>query len=241
MINRPSHIALLLAGGQGARMHCDRPKQFMDAEGQPVILYTLQTFQAHPDIDDIYVVASPEWKDFVERTAQRGGIGKLRQTLSAGTTSIDSLRNGLKGISEHAKGTNPVVLIHEAVRPLVSAEIITRNLETFHTCGNAITAIRSNEAYMVSNDGQQSASGLPRERLYRAQTPQTFSLRELTDTFARAERLGLTNSQSLYTLMREVYPEKTLYIAPGNELNFKLTVPEDIDTLRALLAWRRQK
>ncbi len=241
MHDRQRHIALLLAGGLGERMHCNRPKQFVDIYGLPVILYTLQAFQSHPAIDDIYVVCTPEWKDFVEDTARKGSIGKLRQTVPAGTTSTASLQNGLEAIRAHHGEGNPAVLTHEAVRPLVSEDIISRNLETFHAHGNAITAVRSNEAYMVSPDGLCSEKGLPRETLFRAQTPQTFCLDELTEAFALARQKGLMPSQSLYTLMRETYPHKTLYIAPGNELNFKLTLPEDIETLKALLAGRNRR
>ena len=108
----------------------------------------------------------------------------------------------------------------------------------FHAYGNAITAVRSNEAYMVSEDGTSSRECIPRERLYRAQTPQTFYLDDLTEAFREATRKGMCDSQSLYTFMSDVFPGRALHIAPGSELNFKLTVPEDFDTLEAILSYR---
>ena len=160
MDSKTLHIALLLAGGQGHRMHSDRPKQFIEVEGMPVISYTMQAFQQHPEIDRIYVVCNPEWAGFVEATARKGDIGKFSGVFPAGETSIDSLRNGIAGLNAAIAGQNPVVLTHEAVRPLVSTEIISRNLQTFRTYGNAVTAVRSNEAYMVSPGGTYSEESM---------------------------------------------------------------------------------
>lgn len=239
-MSRTPCIVLLLAGGQGCRMHCNRPKQFLTVEGAPVLAYPLRTFQQHDEIDKIYVVCTDEWSDFVRRTAVEEGISKFVRTIPAGTAGIDSIRNGIEGIRQDAGDLNPVVMLHEAVRPLVSAEIISLNLETFRAHGNAVTAIKSNEAYMVSSDEKSSSSSIPRERLFRAQTPQTFFLENIEDAFARAEQAGLKTSQSLYTLMAEACGEKPLYIAPGSASNFKLTLPEDIELLEAVLAYRKK-
>lgn len=231
-------VALLLAGGHGCRIHSDRPKQFMEVAGIPVIAYTMRTLQEHPDVDAVYVVCAAEWEDFVRETARVAGVDKLRGTFPAGGTSLQSVKNGVEGLGGVYGGRNPVVLTHEAVRPLLSREMIDCNLRTFHAYGNAITAVRSNEAYMVSEDGTSSRECIPRERLYRAQTPQTFYLDDLTEAFREATRKGMCDSQSLYTFMSDVFPGRALHIAPGSELNFKLTVPEDFDTLEAILSYR---
>lgn len=240
-MDKPLNVVLLLAGGQGSRMRTDCPKQFMEVAGAPVISHTLQAFQCHPEIDRIYVVCNPEWDGFVRDTARDGKISKLRALFPAGDTSIDSMRNGVAGLRAELGGRNPTVLTHEAVRPLVSGEIISLNLKAFRAHGNAVTAVRSQEAYMVSPDGISSGKRIPRELLYRAQTPITFSLEDLTEAFRRADQIRINRSQSLYTLVTEVFPLKKLYISPGSELNFKLTLPEDIETLEALLSYRKRK
>lgn len=239
-MNRTPCIVLLLAGGQGCRMHSLRPKQFLTVEGSPVLAYPLRTFQHHDEIDRIYVVCAPEWSDFVERLAEEEGISKFVRTIPSGTASIDSIRNGIEGIRQDYGESTPIVMLHEAVRPLVSDETIGLNLKTFRTYGNAVTAIRSHEAYMVSNDGISSSAGIPREQLFRAQTPQTFFLNDIEEAFTRAKQAGLPASQSLYTLMTEVCGEKPLYIAQGDAINFKLTLPEDIELLKAILCYRRK-
>ena len=119
-MDKPLNVVLLLAGGHGFRMHTDRPKQFIEIAGKPVISYTLQAFQRHHEIDRIYVVCNPEWNDFVKTTARNGRISKLHTLFPAGDTSIDSLRNGIAGLYAELGEQNPTVLTHEAVRPLVS-------------------------------------------------------------------------------------------------------------------------
>ena len=173
-MDRPLNVVLLLAGGHGYRMHSTCPKQFMEIAGEPVISYTMQTFERHPETDRIYVVCNPEWFDFVEEAARKAGIRKFRKSFAAGQSSIDSLRNGIEGLSAESDMENPTVLTHEAVRPLISDDIITLNLRTFRTYGNAVTAVKSHAAYMISRDGLSSAGSIPREALHRAQTPLTF-------------------------------------------------------------------
>lgn len=211
-MNRTPCIVLLLAGGQGCRMHSLRPKQFLTVEGAPVLAYPLRTFQHHDEIDRIYVVCAPEWSDFVERLAEEEGISKFVRTIPSGTTSIDSIRNGIEGIRQDYSESNPVVMLHEAVRPLVSDETIGLNLKTFRTYGNAVTAIRSHEAYMVSSDGISSSAGIPREQLFRAQTPQTFFLNDIEEAFTRAEQARTSClAVALYADDRSLRGKATLY------------------------------
>ncbi len=240
-MTRRKVIALLLAGGRGCRIHSERPKQFMEVAGMPVIAYAMHTFQQHASVDAVYVVCAAEWEHFVRETARAAGVDKFAGTFPAGATSLQSLRHGVEGLRAIYGRSNPVVLTHEAVRPLLSAEMVSRNLHTCSVYGNAITAVQSNEAYMMSDDGVSSRDCFPRERLYRAQTPQTFGLDTLMEAFRQGDLLGVRHSQSLYTFISTVLPGYALYIAPGSESNFKLTFPEDFDTFAAILAYRARR
>ena len=232
-------VALLLAGGHGYRMHARCPKQFISLEGTPVFIHPLLTLDAHAMIDAIYVVCSEEWSHFVRSQAEEHGVKKIKGICPAGETSIDSIRNGLEQVGKDWP-LDALVVTHESVRPLVSAQLITDNITTALKHGNAITAIGSNEAFMESEDGVSSLTGIPREHLYRAQMPQSFTLGSLLEAFELAHEKGINSSQSLYTLMREVYPTRKLFIAPGSELNFKLTVPGDMNHLQALLQYKKE-
>ena len=227
------HIALLLAGGSGVRMNATLPKQFLRIGGESVLLHTMRAFQRHPLIEDIYVVCAREWAAEVEEEAKEGGVGKFRSTIEGGSTGFESLRNGITGLESLVDDPSAVVLVHDSVRPLVTQDIISRNIAVCLTCGNAITALPSQEAFLVSKDGKSSTGYLPREGVLRAQTPQTFPLATLTKMLQEASALGITQSQSLFTLANEI-GHSPLYIAEGNALNFKTNHPQDILIYQAL-------
>ncbi len=229
------NIALLLAGGQGVRMHEDTPKQFVTVCGKPLFIHALQAFEHHDDIDEIMVVCSNEWGAFVDEMAKKHRITKYRDRFPAGLESIDSLRNGIEGIRRRHPGEEVCVVTHEAVRPLIDAEIITENLNTYRRKGNAITSCTGNEAYLVSHDGCIARECLPREELFMAQMPQTFSLGHLEALFAEAERLNIKQAQSLFLFHACVFPDKPLHIAKGSITNIKVTLPEDLRIAEALL------
>ncbi len=233
------NILLLLAGGRGLRMHHETPKQFVELLGKPVFVHALLPFQLHDEIDEICVVCSPDWADFVKEKAAACGITKLRGVFPAGAESIDSLRNGIEGVRRLHPDDNPAVFTHEAVRPLITRALISENLAVFRENGNAITALASNEACLVSGDGISSAECRPRERYFFAQQPQTFSLSALEALFAEAQRQGVTRSQSLCTLHAEVFPDRPLFLAKGAASNVKITHPEDLQLAAAHLSLQK--
>ena len=233
---KQSHnIALILAGGTGERMHAVLPKQFMETDGETVLLHTLKVFQQHPLIHEIYIVCMPEWEDFVRVQAEGGGIDKLSGVVSAGETSFRSARNGIEFLLNTVKEPNTIVLIHDAVRPLVTQDIISRNIAVCLTHGNAITSLPSHEAYVVTSDGNTSDGFMPREGLMRVQTPHTFPLATLGEMLKQAEERGIKDAQSIFTLAGEL-GITPLHIAQGDLRNFKITEQSDILIYRALKA-----
>ena len=135
------NIALIIAGGVGARMGQDIPKQFINVHDKPVIVYTLEAFQKHPQIDAIEVVCLDGWHDVLRAYAKQFGISKLEKVVSGGRNGQDSIRNGLYDIAERYKNDDDVVLIHDAIRPMVSADVITDNIRVCRQYGNAITVV----------------------------------------------------------------------------------------------------
>lgn len=233
-------IALLLAGGKGCRMHRQRPKQFIEVEGKPLIAYTLQAFEEHPEIDAIYVVCDQMWESLVQEIAGKEQIRKFLGCFPSGETSMLSLYNGIAGLEKQGVGGDSLILTHDSVRPLISEAVITHNLEICNRYGNAITGIQSNEAYMISRDRLHSEGLIEREKLFRAQTPQTFSLTDLLQVLKELDKEELQQAQSLYTLMAS-RGNTPLHIAQGDNSNFKVTVPEDIEMVQAILHWRKTR
>lgn len=230
------NIALIIAGGVGARMGQELPKQFLSVNDKPVIVYTLQAFQHHPKIDSIAVVCVDGWEDVLRAYARQFGISKLDVVAPGGKNGQDSIRNGLFAL-EGRFGADDVVLIHDAIRPMVSEEVITDCIDTVLEKGNAISAIPCNEAMMTTEDGVVSTGQYPRSLLKRTQTPQGFRLGFICNLHRRALEAGITNSVASCTLMAEM--DHQVYFSLGSERNLKLTTVEDIDIFKALLAAKR--
>ena len=133
-----ANIALIIAGGVGARMGQDIPKQFINVNDRPVIIYTLEAFQKHPEIDAIEVVCLDGWHDVLKAYAKQFGIAKLENIVSGGLNGQDSIRNGLLDIYKRYNSDDDVVLIHDAIRPMLLPEIITDNIKICREYGNAI-------------------------------------------------------------------------------------------------------
>ena len=136
-----ANIALIIAGGVGARMGQDIPKQFINVNDRPVIIYTLEAFQKHPEIDAIEVVCLDGWHDVLKAYAKQFGIAKLENIVSGGLNGQDSIRNGLLDIYKRYNSDDDVVLIHDAIRPMLLPEIITDNIKICREYGNAITVV----------------------------------------------------------------------------------------------------
>ena len=233
-----ANIALLIAGGSGNRMHQDIPKQFITVNERPVIVYTLEAFENHPEIDAIAVVCIQGWEQVLWAYAKQFNITKLKYVVPGGKNGQDSIRNGVFELEKHFN-KDDIVLIHDAIRPLVSAEIISDNIRVAREYGNAITVIPCAEAMMQTEDGVVSVGSYPRDRLKRTQTPQAFHIGDICDLHRRALEAGITNSVASCTLKIEMGEQ--VYFSAGSEKNIKLTTVEDIDIFKALLAAKRSE
>ena len=198
-----ANVALLIAGGSGNRMGQSIPKQFLTVNERPVIVYTLEAFQKHPEIDAIGVVCISGWETVLQAYANQFNITKLKYIIPGGKNGQESIRNGVYELEKHF-AVDDIVLIHDAIRPMVSADIISDCIRVTREKGNAITVIPCAEAMLQTEDGLISSGSYPRDRLKRTQTPQGFSLGKICDLHRRALELGITNSVASCTLMIEM-------------------------------------
>ncbi len=233
-----ANVALIIAGGTGNRMHQDIPKQFLTVNEKPVIIYTLETFQKHADIDAIAVVCIDGWKDVLQAYANQFNITKLKHIVPGGENGQASIRNGVYELEKHYE-KDDLVLIHDAIRPLVSEKIISDCIAIAREYGCAVTAIPCAEAMLQTQDGVVSKGSYPRSNLKRTQTPQAFRIGDICDLHRRALEEGITNSVASCTLMIEM--GKEVYFSEGSEKNIKLTTVEDIDIFKALLTEKRSE
>ncbi len=231
-----ANIGLLIAGGSGNRMQQDIPKQFITVNERPVIVYTLEAFENHPEIDAIAVVCIEGWEQVLWAYAKQFNISKLKYIFPGGKTGMESIRNGVFGLEEHFM-SDDIVLIHDAIRPMVSAEIISDCIRVTNKYGNATTVIPCAEAMLETEDALSSDSSYPRDNLKRTQTPQAFHVGEICNLHRKAIAQGIQNSIASCTLMIEL--GEKVYFSSGSEKNIKLTTVEDIDIFKALLVAKR--
>lgn len=227
------NIALIIAGGVGQRMGQDIPKQFINVDNIPVIVYTMAAFQKHPEIDAIEIVCVDGWHEVLYAYAKQFGISKLENVVSGGNNGQDSIRNGLYDIANRHNDDNDLVLIHDAIRPLLSEEIISDNIRVCKEHGNAITVIPCNAAMLKTYDGIQSETQVPRDNLKETQTPQTFFLKDIVAAHKEALEKGIVASVASCTMYIEL--GRKLYMCKGSEKNIKLTTVEDVEIFKALL------
>lgn len=227
-----TNIALIIAGGVGARMQQAVPKQFMTVLDKPVIIYTLEAFEKHPSIDIIGVVCLEGWDNILRSYAKQYGITKLKHIMPAGSVGQESIKNGIVELEKHYD-KDSIVLIHDAIRPMVSRDVISDCIAVTKQKGNAITCIPCQEAMLETKDKESSNSSYPRENLKRTQTPQGFKLGNILNAHKKALEMGITSSVASCTLMIEI--GEKVYFSTGSERNIKLTTPEDVDIFKALL------
>lgn len=231
-------VALLTAAGTGTRMGQDIPKQFLHVDNKPLIIYTLEAFQKHPSIDAIVCVTLPNWIDVLKAYAMQFNIKKLRWVVPGGATGQESIHNGLLAIKEDL-GDEPVtVMVHDGNRCLVSGEIISNSIAVYKNHGSAVAAIPCVEAVFFSEDnGSSSTTSIPREQLYRTQTPHTYDLDKLLWAHEEAAKRGITNTAASCTLMQAL--GERVYFSRGSEENLKITTKEDLDLFEVMLNSKR--
>lgn len=227
------NIAMIIAGGKGVRMNQDIPKQFLNIHDKPVIVYTMQAFQKHPEIDAILVVCIDGWQEILRAYANQFDITKLKWVVAGGENGQRSIYNGLQELRKYCKEED-MVLVHDAIRPNVSQEIISNCIAECRLNGSAITVIPCAEAMLLRReDGNSSEALISRDSLARTQTPQAFPLGKLLWAHEEAQKRGISNSVASCTLMVEL--GETVHFCPGSEKNIKITTTEDIEIFKALL------
>lgn len=228
-----ANIALIIAGGVGARMNQDIPKQFINVYDKPVIVYTMEAFQKHPNIDSIEVVCLDGWHDVLRAYAKQFGIAKLENIVSGGKNGQDSIRSGLHDIYERYHDDDDIVLIHDAIRPMVSEEVISDNIRVCREYGNAITVVPCTAAMLKTFDSLSTTEQVARDNLKITQTPQSFFIKDIVEAHKEALSKGITNSVASCTMYIEL--GRKLFMSKGSEKNLKLTTTEDIEIFKALL------
>ena len=228
------NTAIILAGGTGQRMHQEIPKQFINVNDKPLIIYTLEAFQKHPQIDSILVVCIDGWHDILKAYARQNHISKLKWVISGGSTGQESIRNGVFALENECK-EDDIVVIHDGIRPLVDENVLS---DVIVKCGiycKSVTSLPYNEQIFVKKDEETTEQYIPRETLRRVSTPQAYKYGTLLRSYKRAfeEKIGIYGSSYTNTMMTDL--GETLHFAAGSDKNIKITTQDDLELFKALL------
>lgn len=232
-----SNIAIIFAGGTGQRLNNgadSTPKQFLKINDKPIIIHTLELFQKHENIDKIYISIHPDFYDYMEDLVKHYYITKTAGIVNGGATGQDSIYNALK-LARSENSEDSLVLIHDGVRPNITPEVISANIECAKENGNAITCTSCFETILISENHSNPQHVPYRKNTYAAQAPQTFHLGEIIDAHevtrkSNPDYKDIVDSCTLFKTLN-----KETFMVKGNRGNIKITTIEDLYILRALI------
>lgn len=227
------NIALITAAGKGSRMNQEVPKQFMPIKNKPLIIYTLEVFQKHPNIDAIIISCLPGWNQIMEAYVKQYNISKVKWIVDGGNNGQSSIKNALVELEKHCS-KDDIVLIHDGNRGLVSEEIISDSIVVCKENGGAVATIACNEVIVKTTDSLSSNEFLNRDELKRTQTPHTYPLGKLLWAHEEAGKRGIDNTVATCDLMMRL--GETIHFSIGSEKNIKITTPVDVEIFQALLS-----
>jgi len=225
------NVALVLAGGTDKRFKMDIPKQFVNVNNRPIIVYTLEKYQKHPDIDEIIVTCLDGWQEMVRAYAKQFNITKLREIIPGGKDAQESTYRGLQLLKDRM-GQGDIVVVHDSIRPMVSEKIITDSIQMCRKKGMGVAATFIMDTIMHSWDGKEGYKSINRYEIMRVQTPQAFDFKLLLDLHTKAierECLGAWDNSSMLTNLGE-----KVFFSEGSDLNLKINTTEDVEMFRAL-------
>lgn len=225
------NVAVIFAGGLGARMHeYSRPKQFLEYRGKPVVVYTLEVFEQHSDVDGVVVVCLENWIPYLRRQITKYHLSKVVEIVPGGETGQDSIYNGLECAKRHYPD-DTIVLIHDGVRPLVKGKTITDSIRVARDKGSCVVCVPATETFVVKQD--DGSMMIPdRSKSLLARAPQCFVLCDVLAIHRMARKEGRHDFIDTCTMMNH-YGRKFQTVI-GSQENIKITTPSDYFMFRAI-------
>ena len=232
--------AIVPAAGLGTRMGADQPKQFLELDGVPLIIFTLRRLAACAAITEFLIATRTDDVVSLQDRVARAGLGRPARVIHGGDTRQQSVANALAQVD----AATEIVLVHDAVRPFVTVEQIDRVIAEARARGAAILGIPAIDTVKevkrasLPEDVALISATIPRERIVLAQTPQVFSYQLLREAFRKAEQDGVTASDEAALVERT---GRDVFVVLGSERNLKITRPADMELARFYLAQERQR
>lgn len=231
--------AIILAGGIGSRVGADRPKQFVEVLDKPVLAYTIEIFESHPEIDAIEVVCHKSWKDYLNEMIAKYGYKKVKWIADGGETFQASVMNGMNNLKDKISGDD-YVLIQYGAAPFTSEKIVTDVIKVMKEKGSAVTATPCYQL-LGSKDDEVSKNWVDRDLFTQIACPYGFKYEYLLDVYKRAEEQGLIKKIEPHTTSLMYALGDELNLAYGDQTNIKITTKEDFDMFEGYVLMKQRK
>jgi 2-C-methyl-D-erythritol 4-phosphate cytidylyltransferase len=232
------NVALIFAGGIGSRMGMEVPKQYIEIEGKPILIRTLELFENNTNIDKIFLVVASDWRKHAEDLVDKYHIRKLKGVVIGGGSALESIHNGLKHMYADGVDVNDIVLIHDGVRPIIDDDVINHGIEMAEVFGNSICSCQVAETIAVVEDGTVS-SITDRSNTRTLQAPQSFRFGDISEVYQRAKEENLLDRCVDSAQVSLIYGIK-LHCFNGGRDNIKLTTARDLAYFQYLLRGRTE-
>lgn len=229
------NIALILAGGVGSRLGAKIPKQFIEVLGKPILAYTIEAFEKHPEIDAILVVCVKPYMEYIWQMKEIYEYNKLKWVTEGGDTFQSSVMNGIQYLEEKIDADD-IVLVHFGASPFITGDIISDCISVCRKKGNAISTTdflllsgKKNMTASVEDPDNYSNEYINRDTVAVMNTPHAFKYGLIKDMYKEAVETGVINTVEPHTTTLMYAMGKKIYFAHGSQLNIKITRKEDLD------------
>lgn len=236
------NIAVIFAGGVGRRMKTKgTPKQFLEINDVPIIIYTLRIFESAKNIDAIVIAGLKSHMDYLKELVLKYNITKVLDIVEGGETGQQSIINALNASKNISKSEDDIVLIHDGVRPIIDEELINENIKNVKEYGTSISCIEQKETTVISTSHESVESITTRSDTYVARAPQSFYLKDILEAENEAIKNNDIDNIDSCSVMRKYGKYKYPHITLCNSDNLKITTPDDYYIAKAILEQRKNK
>lgn len=231
--------AIILAGGVGSRVGADRPKQFIEVLGKPILAYTIEQFQRHAEIDSIAVVCIPTYMDYMEELKERYDFSKIKWIVKGGDTFQESVLNGVTFLEDKIDGDD-IVLTHFGASPFVEADIISDAIRICKEKGNAISTTDFYVLSAIKDDKTKSSQWIDRETIACMNSPHAFRFSFINELYRKAIKSGVIHEVEPHTTTLMQKMGETIYFSKGSQTNIKITRKEDVALFEGYLLMKQK-
>lgn len=226
------NYVILLAGGVGKRMGVEIPKQFIEVEGKPIIVYSIENFQKNDQIEKIVVVCVKDWIEEVRMLVKKYNLTKVEWIIEGGTTGHDSIRNSVFFLRDKIEADD-YIIVHDAVRPILPQKAINEVLRVAHENGNASSSIACHPPIVYTEDHKSGITDVDRDHVMLTASPQAYKYSLALKCYEKAEQENKHDFTFTSTLL--IHYGERVYFAQGTTCNIKVTTKEDLALMSALI------